>query len=779
MQKQSGFTPLGDLAPADRCGAIAYAFDVPHLIGTTIGDALAYGLGGATRSELHRCLERAQATPFVERLPGGLDAPLATAPFSGGERQRLGLARAVLRRPRLLVLDDATSSLDTVTEALVQATITGAAGRGDDARRRPPRRHRGPRRPRRLARRRRACARPARTPSCGPTRRTGRCSAPPTTRKRRHTASRGRRPRAAGMTGVGSPLSDRRTVVRLALWSALGALPALVSGRCVELALDRGFLVGRSAGRRGLAVADRRRRRVGAFAARRTDAAGRRCVEPFRDRLVRHVVADELRRATSGPAASATRRRSPASSGRPTWPATSAPPLLAQAFDLAATAAMAIVGLVAARAARRRPRPRPGRRRPRRRGRRRAGRWPGGCAGCCAPSEAVAATSTAVAVAPRDIVACGGQARALADVGRGDRPPAAAGRAFARTGAVHRAISGIGGNLPAARPARRHAVADRPRPAHRRRAARGDRLRLGQPPAGAAQRDRHRDHVARAAAGPAAQHVAPGAASRRGRRPRAPSCSRARRRCAPSTSASPTPTARWPIVERLDLAIAAGRHVAVVGPSGVGKSTLVDLLAGLRRPDAGRMSIGGVAFDRLPAAGLRSLVTIVPQEAYVFAGTVPTTCATCARSATAAELAEAAAATGLVPLVERLGGLDAALDAERAVRGRAPARRRHARVAVAGGGGRSSTRAPRASTRPPRRGSRRRSAAAAGTLIVVAHRISSARRADEVLVMDGRAIERRHATTSCRDARRCTPSSWAIGPIPATARISVLPAASV
>jgi len=117
---------LGDLTPADRAGAVAFAFDVPHLVGRTIADALAYG-HPATRVELYRSLDQAQATAFVERLPGGLDAPLSTAPFSGGEHQRLGLARALLRRPRLLVLDDATSSLDTVTEALVQDTITGAA----------------------------------------------------------------------------------------------------------------------------------------------------------------------------------------------------------------------------------------------------------------------------------------------------------------------------------------------------------------------------------------------------------------------------------------------------------------------------------------------------------------------------------------------------------------------------------------------------------------------------------------------------------------------------
>ena len=100
---------------------------------------------------------------------------------------------------------------------------------------------------------------------------------------------------------IASPLSHRPTVVRLVWWSAVGALPALVSGRCLELALDRGFLAGRGlvgvAWLVPIAVAGI----VGAFAARRSTPLVGACVEPFRDRLVRHVVAHELRRATSGP----------------------------------------------------------------------------------------------------------------------------------------------------------------------------------------------------------------------------------------------------------------------------------------------------------------------------------------------------------------------------------------------------------------------------------------------------------------------------------------------
>ena len=64
----------------------------------------------------------------IDRLPGGYSAPLAETPMSGGELQRLGLARALAQEARLLVLDDATSSLDTATEAEIASVLTAHAG---------------------------------------------------------------------------------------------------------------------------------------------------------------------------------------------------------------------------------------------------------------------------------------------------------------------------------------------------------------------------------------------------------------------------------------------------------------------------------------------------------------------------------------------------------------------------------------------------------------------------------------------------------------------------
>lgn len=78
--------------------------------------------------EIWECLRLAQADAFVAALPDGLDSRLGESgmSLSGGQRQRLALARALLRRPRLLILDDATSSLDTEVEGAVLAGLRGA-----------------------------------------------------------------------------------------------------------------------------------------------------------------------------------------------------------------------------------------------------------------------------------------------------------------------------------------------------------------------------------------------------------------------------------------------------------------------------------------------------------------------------------------------------------------------------------------------------------------------------------------------------------------------------
>lgn len=122
--------PVRDLHPDQLRRAVSYAFDRPVLLGHTVRGALSYGRPEADDQRIWRAARVAQAAEFIRRLPRGLDTPVADAPLSGGELQRLGLARAVVHGGRVLVLDDATSSLDTVTEARVSHAITAAmAGR--------------------------------------------------------------------------------------------------------------------------------------------------------------------------------------------------------------------------------------------------------------------------------------------------------------------------------------------------------------------------------------------------------------------------------------------------------------------------------------------------------------------------------------------------------------------------------------------------------------------------------------------------------------------------
>ncbi|WP_018348541.1 ABC transporter ATP-binding protein [Longispora albida] len=110
--------PLAELSRAELRSRIGCAFERPVLVGDTIADAIGMG-----RPSFRAAAEATRAHDFITRLPEGYGTALADAPMSGGEAQRLGLARA-WHADRLLVLDDATSSLDTVTEMRISRTLT-------------------------------------------------------------------------------------------------------------------------------------------------------------------------------------------------------------------------------------------------------------------------------------------------------------------------------------------------------------------------------------------------------------------------------------------------------------------------------------------------------------------------------------------------------------------------------------------------------------------------------------------------------------------------------
>lgn len=129
--------PMRQLSRAELRRAVGHAFDRPVLVGATVHDAVGLALpadaatppadGSPATAPVLRATRDAAVDDCVTRLPEGFRTRLVDAPLSGGEAQRLGLARALAAR-RLLILDDATSSLDTATEHRVTRAVTGRAG---------------------------------------------------------------------------------------------------------------------------------------------------------------------------------------------------------------------------------------------------------------------------------------------------------------------------------------------------------------------------------------------------------------------------------------------------------------------------------------------------------------------------------------------------------------------------------------------------------------------------------------------------------------------------
>jgi ATP-binding cassette subfamily B protein len=114
-----------DLATDDLGSLLGLVPQKAFLFSGTVASNLRYGKPDASESEMWEALEVAQARDFVEALPEGLGAPVAQggATFSGGQRQRLAIARAVIRRPRVYLFDDSFSALDYATDARLRAAL--------------------------------------------------------------------------------------------------------------------------------------------------------------------------------------------------------------------------------------------------------------------------------------------------------------------------------------------------------------------------------------------------------------------------------------------------------------------------------------------------------------------------------------------------------------------------------------------------------------------------------------------------------------------------------
>ncbi|MBR7837951.1 ABC transporter ATP-binding protein [Actinospica durhamensis] len=114
-----------ELDPVTLSKAVGYVPQRPYLFTGTVASNLRYGNPDATDEELWRALEIAQGRDFVEAIPEGLDAPIAQGGtnVSGGQRQRLAIARALVRRPAVYLFDDSFSALDYATDARLRAAL--------------------------------------------------------------------------------------------------------------------------------------------------------------------------------------------------------------------------------------------------------------------------------------------------------------------------------------------------------------------------------------------------------------------------------------------------------------------------------------------------------------------------------------------------------------------------------------------------------------------------------------------------------------------------------
>jgi ATP-binding cassette subfamily B protein len=120
-----GGVDVHDLDPDVLWSTIGFVPQRPYLFSGTVASNLQFGKPDATEEEMWSALEVAQASDFVRAMPGGLYARIEQGGtnVSGGQRQRLSIARALVRKPDIYVFDDSFSALDLATDARLRAAL--------------------------------------------------------------------------------------------------------------------------------------------------------------------------------------------------------------------------------------------------------------------------------------------------------------------------------------------------------------------------------------------------------------------------------------------------------------------------------------------------------------------------------------------------------------------------------------------------------------------------------------------------------------------------------
>lgn len=118
-------TDLRDLDPRYLRDNIGYVSQNPFLFEGSVADNIQYGVFDATREEVVEAAKMAEAHSFIQELPDGYDTTVGErgVKLSGGQRQRIAIARAIVQDPDMIVLDEATSDVDTETEVLIQRSL--------------------------------------------------------------------------------------------------------------------------------------------------------------------------------------------------------------------------------------------------------------------------------------------------------------------------------------------------------------------------------------------------------------------------------------------------------------------------------------------------------------------------------------------------------------------------------------------------------------------------------------------------------------------------------